>query len=85
MRRKRLVRLLRKLRVMRRSMPSRDPLLMRIGASKKEAGRAFGFLQRRVPETGEAVTREAFHFRVGKEKLKQAEWRDGHYPLWSKL
>src|SRR5205085_9971468 len=39
-RRKRLARLLRKLRVMRKSLPKRDPLLLRIGAAKKEAGRA---------------------------------------------
>src|SRR5664279_3560771 len=44
-RRKRLVRLLRKLRAMRRSLPGRDRLLLRIGASRKEAGRAFGFLK----------------------------------------
>jgi hypothetical protein len=40
-RRKRLVRFLRKLRAMRRSLPKRDPLLWRIGAAKKDAGRAF--------------------------------------------
>src|SRR5204862_263171 len=43
-RRKRLVRLLRKLRAMRKSLPKRDQLLLRIGAAKKEAGRAFGFV-----------------------------------------
>jgi len=37
MRRKRLARLLRKLRAMRKSLPKRDQLLLRIGASKKEA------------------------------------------------
>jgi hypothetical protein len=40
MRRKRLTRLLRKLRAMRRSLPSRDQLLMRLGAAKSAAGRA---------------------------------------------
>ena len=45
MRRKRLARLLRKLRTMRKSLPKRDPLLLRIGAAKKEAGRAFGFVK----------------------------------------
>src|SRR3954449_1734840 len=43
-RRKRLVRLLRKLRAMRHSLSARDQLLMRIGAAKTEAGRAFGFV-----------------------------------------
>ena len=45
MRRKRLARLLRKLRAMRKSLPKRDQLLLRIGAAKKEAGRAFGFVK----------------------------------------
>ena len=41
MRRKRLARLLRKLRAMRKSLPNRDQLLLRIGAAKKEAGPRF--------------------------------------------
>jgi hypothetical protein len=55
MRRKRLVRLLRKLRAMRRSLPQRDQLLLRIGAAKKDAGRAFGFVKIRLPEKDEPV------------------------------
>ena len=39
-RRKRLARLLRKLRVMRRSLPKRDQLLLRMGAARKEAVRS---------------------------------------------
>jgi transposase len=84
-RRKRLVRLLRKLRVMRRSLPSRDQLLLRIGAAKKEAGRAFGFVKIRVPLATESVTRETFHFHVEKSKLQKAQQRDGHYLLRSNL
>ena len=49
LRRKRLARLLRKLRAMRRNLPKRDQLLMRIGAAKKEAGRAFGFVKIQLP------------------------------------
>jgi transposase len=85
MRRKRLVRLLRKLRAMRRSLPSRDRLLMRIGAAKTEAGRAFGFVEIHVPEAGQPVTRESFRFQVAKSKLKAAQQRDGHYLLRSNL
>src|SRR6266481_4643382 len=66
MRRRRLARLLWKLRAMRRSLPSRDQLLLRIGAAKKEAGRAFGF-------------------QLDKDRLKQAERRDGFYLLRSNL
>jgi transposase len=84
-RRKRVVRLLRKLRAMRRSLPKRDPLLLRIGAAKKEAGRAFGFLKIQVPKADEPVTRQTFRFEVDRVKLRQAEQRDGHYLLRSNL
>jgi transposase len=85
MRRKRLARLLRKLRVMRKSLPKRDQLLLRIGAAKKEAGRAFGFVKIQTPPADQAVTRETFSFQVEKAKLKAAEQRDGHYLLRSNL
>lgn len=85
MRRKRLVRLLRKLRAIRRRLPHRDQLLLRIGAAKKEAGRAFGFVKIRLPEKGEEVTRATFTFHTDKAKLKAAEQRDGHYLLRSNL
>ena len=85
MRRKRLARLLRKLRAMRRSLPSRDQLLLRIGAAKKEAGRAFGFVKIRMPQATQAVTRQTFSFRVDKSKLAKAQQRDGHYLLRSNL
>jgi transposase len=84
-RRKRLARLLHKLRAMRRSLPSRDQLLLRIGAGKKEAGRAFGFVKIYLPQAGQPVSRETFRFEVDKAKLKKAEQRDGHYLLRSNL
>ena len=84
-RRKRLARLLRKLRVMRHSLPKRDQLLLRIGAAKKEAGRAFGFVTIRVPKADEEVTRQTFTFATNKDKLRQTEQRDGHYLLRSNL
>jgi transposase len=85
MRRKRLARLLRKLRAMRRSLPGRDHLLLRIGAAKKEAGRAFGFVKIQMPLATEPVTHETFSFRVEKAKLQKAQQRDGHYLLRSNL
>jgi hypothetical protein len=79
MRRKRLARLLRKLRAMRKSLPKRDQLLLRIGAAKKEAGRAFGFVKIRLPQNDEQVTRATFTFHTDRAKLKAAEQSDGHY------
>jgi hypothetical protein len=69
-RRKRLVRLLRRLRTMRKSLPKRDQLLLRIGAAKKEAGRAFGFVKIRLPDKDQQVTRVTFTFRTDKAKLR---------------
>jgi transposase len=85
MRRKRLVRLLRKLRAMRKSLPQRDQLLLRIGAAKKEAGRAFGFVKIQMPAKDQDVTRETFSFQVDKVKLRASQQRDGHYLLRSNL
>jgi len=85
MRRKRLARLFRKLRAMRRSLPSRDQLLMRLGAAKSAAGRAFQFVHLQVPGEDQEVTRETFQFGVDKKKLQAAQWRDGHYLLRSNL
>jgi transposase len=85
MRRKRLARLLRKLRALRKSLPQRDQLLLRLGAAKKEAGRAFGFVKLRLPQKDQAVTRNTFFFPVDKAKLQAAQQRDGHYLLRSNL
>jgi transposase len=85
MRRKKLARLLRQLRAMRRSCPKRDQLLMRVGAAKRDAGRAFGFVKINLPPAGQEVTRETFTFQLDKARLKEAELRDGHYLLRTNL
>jgi transposase len=84
-RRKKLARLLRKLRRMRKSLPKRDQLLLRIGAAKKEAGRAFGFVKIRVPGKDEEVTSKTFTFHTDKTKLNEAQLRAGHYLLRTNL
>jgi transposase len=85
MRRKKLARLLRKLRAMRRSCPKRDQLLMRVGAAKTDAGRAFGFVKINLPQADQEVTKETFTFQLDKARLKQTEMRDGHYLLRTNL
>jgi transposase len=85
MRRKKLARLLRKLRAMRRSCPKRDQLLMRVGAAKTDAGRAFGFVKINLPQANQEVTRETFTFQLDKAKLQETELRDGHYLLRTNL
>jgi hypothetical protein len=70
---------------MRKSLPKRDQLLLRIGAAKKEAGRAFGFVKIQLPEKDQQVTHATFTFHTDKARLKTAEQRDGHYLLRSNL
>jgi len=85
MRRRRLIQYLRTLRRMRHSLPSRDQLMMRIGAAKSKAGRAAGFVPIRLPAKDEPVTRETFSFKLDREKFDKAELRDGHYLLRSNV
>ena len=56
----------------RRSCPKRDQLLMRVGAAKTEAGRAFGYVKIQLPEARQAVTRQTFTFQLDKVKLREA-------------
>jgi transposase len=84
-RRKKLARLLWKLHAMRLHPPSRDQLLLRIGAARKDAGRAAKFVTLKIPPEGVRVTRQIFTFSLDKEQLKQAELRDGHYLLRSNM
>jgi hypothetical protein len=71
MRRKRLARLLKKLRAMRRSLPSLVQLLMRLDAAKTAAGRVFQFVHLQVPKEGQEVTRETFQFHMDKKNSKR--------------
>ena len=85
MRGEKLARLLWKLRAMRFHPPSRDRLLLRIGAARKDADRAAKFVTIEIPAQGVAVTRQSFTFHLEKEQLKQAELRDGRYLLRSNM
>jgi transposase len=84
-RRKKLARLLWKLHAMRLNPPSRDQLLLRIGAARKDAGRSAKFITIKIPPEGARVTRQSFSFQLDKEMLKKAELRDGHYLLRSNM
>ena len=83
-RRRKLAKLLRTLRVLRRTRQrpwKRDTLLHKLGAAHKEAGQAWRFVKITLPETRQPVTRDTFQFRLWKDKLQEAEERDGHYLL----
>ncbi len=83
-RRKKLARLLRTLRGLRRTRQhpwKRDTLLHKLGAAHQEAGRAWSFVKITVPQARQPVSRDTFGFQLLKDKLQDAEQRDGHYLL----
>jgi len=84
MRRRKLARLLRTLRTLRRTRQrpwKRDTLLHKLGAAHKTAGKAWTFVTITLPTVGQPVNRETFGFTLLKDKLREAEARDGHYLL----
>jgi len=84
MRRRKLAKLLRSLRVLRRTRQrpwKRDTLLHKLGAAHKEAGKAWHFVKITVPKARQPVRRHTFKFELLKDKLQDAQERDGHYLL----
>jgi len=83
-RRRKLARLLRTLRTLRRPRQrpwKRDTLLHKLGAAHKEAGKAWYFVKITVPKARQPVNRDTFKLELLKDKLRDAEHRDGHYLL----
>ena len=60
MRRRRLKKLIRRLRELQRQDLTRDELLLKLGAAKKEAGKAYALLVIHTPTKDQPVTSETF-------------------------
>jgi hypothetical protein len=85
MRQRRLRRLCKRLHELRAQAPQRDQLLLKIGAAKKEAGRAYYLVKIHLPEPGEAITAETFTFSLDRKKLRRVRRHEGRYLLRSNL
>ncbi len=85
MRRRRLRKLWRRLGELQHQKLSRDQLLIKIGAAKKEAGRAYGLVDIRLPKADQAPTPETFTYRLRKDRLRHLRQREGRYLLRSNL
>ena len=85
MRRRRLKKLWRRLHALQEQRLSRDSLLLKLGAAKKEAGRAYHLVDIRLPKAGEAVSPQTFTFSLRRDRLRQARRREGRYLLRSNL
>jgi transposase len=85
MRQRRLKRLWKRLHELQQQRLTRDQLLLKLGAAKKEAGRAYGLVKVRLPRKDEAVTAETFTFTLNRKKLRLTRRREGHYVLRTNL
>ena len=85
MRRRRLKRLWRRLHELQGQTLTRDQLLLKLGAAKKEAGRAWRLVAIRLPKPHQPVTAQTFTFALRKNKLREVRRREGSYLLRSNL
>ena len=85
MRRRRLKKLWRRLHELQRQTLVRDQLLLKLGAAKKEAGRVYGLVAIRLPDSGQEVNAQTFTFALRKDKLREVRRREGSYLLRSNL
>jgi len=85
MRRRRLRKLIRRLRELQGQDLTRDELLLKLGAAKKEAGRADGVMTIDTPTQDQPVTPETFRFALERKKLRLARRREGRYLLRSNI
>src|ERR1700684_305477 len=85
MRRRRLRKLIKRLRSLQRQELTRDTLLLKLGAAKKEAGNAYGLLTIHTPAKDQLVTPRTFHFSLDRKKLRAARRREGGYLLRSNI
>ncbi len=88
MRRRRLQRLWARLKALQRQRPTYETLLLKLGAAKQEAGRAWTLIGVELPAPppqGERARRVDFTFRLDQAKLRRIRRREGRYLLRSNL
>ena len=84
MRRRRLKKLIKRLHELRQQKMTRDQLLLKLGAARKEAGpAAWRIIDLQLPDKDQAVTPETFGFRLNCQRLREARRREGSYLLRS--
>lgn len=85
MRQRRLKRYVERLKQLQRQSLTRDPLLMKVGAAKQDAGRAANLIKLTLPSSREIVTPSSFQFELDRDKLRQVRRREGRYLLRTNL
>ncbi len=88
MRRRRLKHLWARLHALQRQRPTYETLLLKLGAAKKEAGRAWALVRVELPAPPpktERARRVDFTFTLDKARLRRVRRREGRYLLRSNL
>jgi hypothetical protein len=85
MRRRRLKRYWYRLKEISNQNLDRDQLLMKVGAAKKEAGRAASLVEITLPSVQQPVSPQTFRFRLCRDKLRKVRRQEGQYLLRSNL
>ena len=85
MRQRRLKKLWRRLGELQRQSNSRDQLMLKLGAAKKEAGRAGAWSISACPRPTRSSLRAASHFRLRRDRLRRVRRREGRYLLRSNM
>lgn len=85
MRRRRLKRYWYRLKEISNQNLDRDQLLMKVGAAKKEAGRAASLVEITLPSVQQPVNPQTFRFRLCRDKLRKVRRQEGQYLLRSNL
>jgi len=85
MRRRKLKKLWQRLHALQTQKLSRDQLLIKLGAAKKEAGRAYCLVAIRLSKDEEDFKANGFGFSLRKDRLRQTRRREGRYLLRSNL
>jgi transposase len=84
-RRRRLKKLWNRLKELQSQTLTRDNLLLKLGAAKKQAGRVYSLVEINLPKPNESVNQETFTFSLRKNKLRTVRQREGCYLLRSNL
>jgi transposase len=85
MRRRRLKKLWKRLGELQHQRLTRDQLLIKLGAAKKDAGRAYFLVEIQLPEKNQSVTPETFIFSLRRNKLRKIRRQEGNYLLRTNL
>ncbi len=85
MRRRQLKGLVKRLKELRQMSPSRDQLLLKLGAAKAQYPVAWRLVHTQVPPEDQPVNEQTFTFKLRTDKLRQVRRREGRYLLRSNL